>query len=81
MNYGSFFGRGAFIREWQDSGTVHQLFLNFKKAYDSVRRDVVSIILTKFVIPMTQVRLSKIYLNETCNKVCTSSRNASYVIL
>jgi hypothetical protein len=25
-------------KKWEYSGTVHQLFLNFKKAYDSIRR-------------------------------------------
>jgi hypothetical protein len=24
---------------WRKSGTVHQLFIDFKKAYDSVRRE------------------------------------------
>jgi hypothetical protein len=26
-------------RKWQYNGTVHQLFIDFKKAYDSVRRE------------------------------------------
>jgi hypothetical protein len=34
----------AFFRYWRKnkeySGTVHQLFIDFKKAYDSVRREV-----------------------------------------
>jgi hypothetical protein len=31
---------------------VHQLFIDFKKAYDSVRREVLDNILIKFDIPM-----------------------------
>jgi hypothetical protein len=27
-------------KKWEYNGTVHQLFINFKKAYDSVRREV-----------------------------------------
>jgi len=38
---------------------VHQLFIDFKKAYDSVRREVLHNILTKFGIPMKLVRLIK----------------------
>jgi hypothetical protein len=34
----------AFIRywrkKWEYSKTVHQLFIDFKKAYDSIRREV-----------------------------------------
>jgi hypothetical protein len=45
--------------------TVHQLFIYFKKAYDSVRREVLYNILIKFGVPMELVRLNKICLNET----------------
>jgi hypothetical protein len=27
-------------KKWDYNGTVHQLFIDFKKAYDSVRREV-----------------------------------------
>jgi hypothetical protein len=27
-------------KKWEYNGTVHQLFTDFKKAYDSVRREV-----------------------------------------
>jgi hypothetical protein len=45
--------------------TVHQLFIDFKKAYDSVRREVLYNILIEFVVPMKLVRLIKMCLNET----------------
>jgi purine nucleoside phosphorylase len=45
--------------------TVHQLFIDFKKAYDSVRREVLYNILIKFGVPMKLVRLIKTCLNET----------------
>jgi hypothetical protein len=27
-------------KKWEYNGTVHQLFIDFKKAYDSVKREV-----------------------------------------
>jgi hypothetical protein len=51
--------------EWEYNETVHQLFIDFKKAYDSVRREVLYNILIEFGIPMKSVRLIKMYSNET----------------
>jgi hypothetical protein len=49
--------------------TLHQLFIDFKKAYDSVRREVLYNIVIEFCIPMKLVRLIKMCLNETYSKV------------
>jgi hypothetical protein len=49
--------------------TVHQLFIDFKKAYDSVRREVLYNILIEFGIPMKQAELIKIFLNKTYSRV------------
>jgi hypothetical protein len=48
---------------------VHRLFIDFKKAYDSVKREVLNNILLEFGIPKKLVRLIKMYLNETYSKV------------
>jgi len=48
---------------------VHQLFIDFKKAYDSVSREVLYNILIKFGIHMKLVRLIKIGLTKTFNRV------------
>jgi hypothetical protein len=36
-------------KKWEYNETVHQLFIDFKKAYDSVRREVLHNILIEFV--------------------------------
>jgi hypothetical protein len=48
---------------------VHQIFIDFKEAYDPVNREVPCNILLEFGMPKRLVRLIKIYLNETCSKV------------
>jgi hypothetical protein len=54
---------------WEYNETVPQLFVDFKKAYDSVRREVLYNILIEFGVPMKQVTLIKMCLNETYSKV------------
>jgi hypothetical protein len=48
---------------------MHQLFIDFKKAYDSVKREVLYNILLEFDRPKKPVRLIKMCLNETYTKV------------
>jgi hypothetical protein len=49
--------------------TVLQLFIDFKKIYDSVRREVLYNIFIEFGVPMKLVRLIKMCLNKTYSKV------------
>jgi hypothetical protein len=46
-------------KKWEYSEAVHKLFLDFNKAYFSVRRKVLFNFLTEFGIPMKEVRLIK----------------------
>jgi hypothetical protein len=57
-------------KKWEYNKTVHQLFRDFKKAYDSVRRKILYNILIEFGVPMKLVRLIKTCSNETYSKIC-----------
>jgi len=56
-------------KKWDYNEAVHQLFIDFKKAYDSVRREVLYNILIEFGVPKELVRLVKMCLTETYNRV------------
>jgi hypothetical protein len=56
-------------KKWEYNEAVHKLFTDFKKAYDSIRREVLYNILIEFSIPMKLVRLVKICPNETYSRV------------
>ena len=48
---------------------VHHLFIDLKKAYDLVRKEVLYKILIEFGIPRKVVRLIKMSLTETYSRV------------
>jgi hypothetical protein len=52
-------------KKWEYNGTVHKLFIDFKKACDSVKREVLYNILLKFGTPKKLFSLIKMCLNET----------------
>jgi hypothetical protein len=56
-------------KKWEYNKTVHQLFVDFNKAYDSVRREALYNILIEFGVPMELVRLIKMCLNEMYSKL------------
>jgi retron-type reverse transcriptase len=56
-------------KKWEYNGTVQQLFIDFKKAYDSIRREALYNILIEFGIPRKLVGLIKVCLSETSNRV------------
>jgi hypothetical protein len=60
--------RQVLEKKWE----YNQLFIDFKKAYDLVRREVLYNILIEFGVPMKLVRMTKMCLNEIYNKVCIS---------
>jgi hypothetical protein len=47
---------------------VHQLFIDFKKAYESVRREDLYNILIEFGFPKKLIRLIKMCLTEAYNR-------------
>jgi hypothetical protein len=56
-------------KKWEHNMAVHQLFTEFKKAYDSVRREALYNILIEFGIPKKLVRLIEMCLTETYSRV------------
>jgi hypothetical protein len=57
-------------KKWKYNGAVHQLFIDFKIFYDSVKREVLYNILLEFGTPKKLIRLIKMCLNKTYSKVC-----------
>ena len=57
------------LEEKWEYKAVHQLFTDFKKTHNSVRREVLCNILIEFGIPMILVRLIKMCLNVTYRRV------------
>jgi hypothetical protein len=51
--------------KWKYNETVRHLFTKIKKAYDSVRREVLYHILIEFGVPMKLDRLIKMCLSKT----------------
>ena len=51
-------------KNWEYFEAVHQLFMDFKIAYDSLRREVLCNIVIEFGIPMKLVRLITMCVNE-----------------
>jgi len=58
-----------FEKKWECSATVHQIFIDLKKAYDSVRREVLYNILSEYGVPMKLASQIKVCLNETYSRV------------
>ena len=56
-------------KKWEYSEAVHRPFIDFKKAYDSVRREALYNFLIEIGIPMKLVRLIKMCLAETYSRV------------
>ena len=56
-------------KKWEYNEPVHHLFIDFKKAYDSVRREVLYKILIEFGIPRKLVRLIMMSLTEIYSRV------------
>ena len=60
---------------------MHQLFIDFKKAYDSVRREVLYNILIEFDVPMKLVRLLEMCLNETYSRILVGKHLSDMFLL
>jgi ribosomal protein L37AE/L43A len=52
-------------KKWEYNGTVHQPFVDFKEAYNSVQREVLYNTMLEFGIPKKLVRLIKMCLAKS----------------
>jgi hypothetical protein len=57
-------------KKWKNNKVVHQPFIDFKKAYGSVRREALYNILIECGILKKLVKLIKMCLTETYSRVC-----------
>jgi hypothetical protein len=64
-----FYIRQILEKKWEYNGMVHQLYIDLKKAYDSIKREVLYNVLLEFGVPKNLVRLIKMRLNKTYSKV------------
>jgi hypothetical protein len=60
---------------------VHQILIDFKKAYDSFRKEVLCNILIEFGFSMKLVRLIKMCVNERYNRVCVGKHLSDMFIV
>jgi hypothetical protein len=58
-------------KKWGYNETVHQLSIDFKKAYDPLRREVLCSILIEVGVPMILFQVIEMCLNETYSQVST----------
>ena len=56
-------------KKWEYNEAVHQLFIDFKTAYESIRRGILYNILIEFGILKKLVRLIKVCQNETSTEL------------
>jgi hypothetical protein len=56
-------------KKWKYNGTVQHLFIDYEKAHDLLRRDLLYNTVTEFCVPVTSGRLIKTYLDGSYNEV------------
>jgi len=61
--------RQTLEKKWEYNEVVHNLSIDFRKASDSVRREVLYNILIEYGIPMKLVSVIKMCLTETYSRV------------
>lgn len=56
-------------KKWEFGQVLHQLFVDFKKAYDSTKRNKMYQILVFLGVPKKLVKLVRVCLNESSGRV------------
>jgi hypothetical protein len=57
-------------KRWECSETVYRLFIEFKKTYNLVRRELLFSILVDFGVTMKLFRLIGVCLNKSYGNIC-----------
>jgi hypothetical protein len=65
----SYILRQKLEKKWAYNDVVYQLFIDFKKVYELIRKEILNNIPTEFGIAKKLVKLIKMCLNETCSRV------------
>jgi hypothetical protein len=68
----NFFIRQILEKKWKCKEKVDKLFIDFKEAHDSVRREVLYNVLVEAGMPMKLVSVIKMCLYEIYSKACIS---------
>jgi hypothetical protein len=68
-SYQIFCIRQILEKKWENNEAIYHLFIDFKKAYDSIRRELLYSILIEFGVPMKLVILIKMRINKTHSEV------------
>jgi len=60
-------------KAWEHNAEIHQIFVDFQKAYDSIRRDKLYAIMANYGIPNKLIRLTKATVENStyCVKTAT----------
>jgi hypothetical protein len=74
-----FYIRQTLEKKWKFNGTVYQLFIEFKKAYQSVRREVLYNILIESEITRKVGWLIQMCLNEIYSTVHIGKNLTSFI--
>lgn len=65
---------------WEYNQEVHMLFIDFKKAYDSIHRNTLFNIMKELEIPSKLINLTRMCLEETYAKILSSCESECFTI-
>ena len=67
-------------KKWEFDQSVHQLYIDFKKVYDSIKRERMYEILTRWGIPKKLANLVQVCLKDTRGRVRIGNQMSKLLI-